>query len=197
MCSLNVYGERLRVKELVFCPAAAFFNHTQYRPVELNGLMKNGVDFEEYLSKKVFFEDEGWEHNKLIVYGDLIEGHPDFVNFKLRKVIETKCRKTLEIKSYDIAQAGIYASILGFKHFLIIVGYLDKDNSLVIREKSFETNPDIFQRFVEHAKRLKKQIESGKIWDEQWNYCPRYDFECRNCVYKSLCEKFKKTEKVI
>jgi len=153
--------------------------------------MKNGQEFEKYLAENIFVESEGWLWNSPIVYQNLLLGHPDLYNPVLKKLIEVKCRKNLEIQKYDIAQAGLYANILGYPKFIIIVGYLDDDNSLVMREKSFNANPEIFSKFLEHVKRMKKQIDERKLEPETWDYCPKYAFECRNCVYKDLCEKEK------
>lgn len=188
MKSLSYYGKRIRVKELVFCPAKAVYNHICFSEKPINFLMQNGINFEDFLMKTKYQKSDGWLSNALIVYEDLIEGHPDFFNPVKRKLVEAKSRESLKVQPYDIAQAGLYANILQLKDFKIVVGWKE-NNEWRIKEYVFESKNEILPKMVEHAQRLQAQIKNKAVSEEQWKYCPRYSWECKHCEYLEICRR--------
>ena len=185
----NVY----RISELVYCPAKSYYYRVLGRRPRLNGKMLSGTLFHEKLpeimgkiidSSHLAFEVECRKD-----YKDFsIMGHADVVNDDT--VYEFKysaSRLTGKLPLNYYLQANAYAHMLNKPNYAVVFVH---SLSLDVNMLAGETDDEAFKIVEKQAEEIhnalkEKEAPSG----------PMYDWECRYCGLKDVCENYRKSLK--
>lgn len=188
--------DKIRVSEAVNCLRKAFFNRFNPKKQNITCFSLYGKIAENEIKRKMLPRFHGWFEN-VIVQDDILVGHPDFVDYLHKRVVELKFRWRRTVKLSDLAQANAYACMLRFPHFTIRISWLVYNPSLHLQfsDLTVESRFDIFKKVKEKARCLLRAIESENVeliriyphWSWECRYCPH--FECLKNLNKNGVEK--------
>ena len=179
-----------RVSELVYCPAKSFYYRKLNRKPLLNGRMLSGLMFHEKLPDimKGLVEDPEFEVECSKVYRDYrIVGHADVVNSN--KVWEFKYSASKlngKLPLYYYLQANTYATLLDKQYYAVVfVNSYNLDVNII----EGKTDKKALKFLEDQAKYIHNSIKNNTVPKG-----PMYDWECKYCDLKDVCEHYKKSE---